>query len=313
MRRPTHSALPPARFSSQMNTIEPPCCCFISGKAERAASGNSLRPARRSSCARAQASSPRSARTRRGRHWRPECRDRQTRARNTANAACTWPSSVTSQSSGANHVRAELRGQIGSRARSSASASRSASTTQAPSLSRRCAVAAPIPPAAPVTSAILRRPALGLRHPLQLGFFERPVFDVEGFTLVEAEIAADGLCAAHHVDGVAVELAGKSARSSCPRRTLKRPTPGTSTTTGFASRIGGSCGPCAALVIGVIATRDSHFTAFARYSHRSSRAGSSGQRRDLGAQEMIRDRRCRSRPASRNLASPRTPALRRRR
>ena len=47
-----------------------------------------------------------------------------------------------------------------------------------------------------------------LRHALQLGFFEIPVLDVEGFLLGQAAIGGNAGRAAHHVDGVDVELAG---------------------------------------------------------------------------------------------------------
>ncbi len=93
------------------------------------------------------------------------------------------------------------------RTSSTAAPSRSASITQAPSFSSRAAVAAPIPPAPPVTSAILPDHFLGRGHPLQLGFFEQPVFDIEGFLLIQRDIVADGFGAAHHVDGIEVEFA----------------------------------------------------------------------------------------------------------
>ena len=59
----------------------------------------------------------------------------------------------------------------------------SASTTQAPSDRSFAAIAEPMPPAPPVTKADAAREALRLRHALQLGFLEQPVFDVEGFLL----------------------------------------------------------------------------------------------------------------------------------
>ena len=49
---------------------------------------------------------------------------------------------------------------------------------------------------------------LGLRHALQLGFLEQPIFDVERFLLGEADISADAGGAAHDVDRVDVEFAG---------------------------------------------------------------------------------------------------------
>ena len=59
----------------------------------------------------------------------------------------------------------------------------SASTTQAPSRSSRSAVALPMPPAPPVTSATLPASGFGLRHALELCLLQQPVFDVEGFLL----------------------------------------------------------------------------------------------------------------------------------
>ena len=46
------------------------------------------------------------------------------------------------------------------------------------------------------------------RHPLQLGLLERPVLDPELLALVDRGVGGDRLGAAHHVDGVDVELAG---------------------------------------------------------------------------------------------------------
>ncbi len=54
----------------------------------------------------------------------------------------------------------------------------------------------------------LARKALRLRHALQLGFFEQPVLDVEGFLFRQALIFGNRRGAAHDVDGVDVELAG---------------------------------------------------------------------------------------------------------
>ena len=45
-----------------------------------------------------------------------------------------------------------------------------------------------------------------LRHPLELGLFQEPVFDVERLLLVEADIAADAGGAAHDVDRVDIEF-----------------------------------------------------------------------------------------------------------
>ena len=49
---------------------------------------------------------------------------------------------------------------------------------------------------------------LGLRHPLELGLLERPVLDAELLGLVDGGVRREALGAAHHVDGVDVELAG---------------------------------------------------------------------------------------------------------
>ena len=59
---------------------------------------------------------------------------------------------------------------------------------------------------------------LGFRHALQLRFLQRPIFDVERFLLIEADIAADRLGSAHDVDRVAVELARPGAPWFCPRQ-----------------------------------------------------------------------------------------------
>src|SRR5690349_7346353 len=100
-----------------------------------------------------------------------------------------------------------------------ASASRSMSqmTTQAPSSMRRRAVASPMPPAPPVIRAT--RPASGLgRHALQLGLFEQPVLDVEGFLFGKAAVGGHAGRAAHHVDGVDVEFAGNAGRGLVGRK-----------------------------------------------------------------------------------------------
>ena len=89
---------------------------------------------------------------------------------------------------------------------------------QAPSPEQPVAVARPMPPAPPVTSAILAGEALRLRHALKLRLFEQPVFDVEGFLLLQPEIVGDSRRAAHDVDRVDVELGRRSAPSPCPWR-----------------------------------------------------------------------------------------------
>ena len=45
-------------------------------------------------------------------------------------------------------------------------------------------------------------------HSLQLGLFEQPVLDVEGFLLRKGDVAADGLGTTHDFDGTVVELGG---------------------------------------------------------------------------------------------------------
>ena len=49
---------------------------------------------------------------------------------------------------------------------------------------------------------------LGLRHPLQLRLFERPVLDAELLGIRDRRVGRERLGAAHHVDRVEVELAG---------------------------------------------------------------------------------------------------------
>ena len=49
---------------------------------------------------------------------------------------------------------------------------------------------------------------LGLGHARQLRLFQRPVLDAEFLRLGDRRVGGDGLRAAHHVDGVGVELAG---------------------------------------------------------------------------------------------------------
>ena len=56
------------------------------------------------------------------------------------------------------------------------------------------------------------REALRLRHALQLGLFEQPIFDVEGFLFGQAHIGVDRGGAAHHVDGIDVEFGGDAGR-----------------------------------------------------------------------------------------------------
>ena len=42
----------------------------------------------------------------------------------------------------------------------------------------------------------------------QLGFFEQPILDVEGFLLREADVLVEGFRPAHDLDGTVVELGG---------------------------------------------------------------------------------------------------------
>ncbi len=49
---------------------------------------------------------------------------------------------------------------------------------------------------------------LGLRHPPQLGFLERPVLDAKLLALLDGRVRGQRLGTAHHVDRVDVELAG---------------------------------------------------------------------------------------------------------
>ena len=53
---------------------------------------------------------------------------------------------------------------------------------------------------------------LGLGHPLQLGFFERPVFDVELLSVADGRVGRDRFGSTHDVDGVDVELASNTGR-----------------------------------------------------------------------------------------------------
>ena len=64
------------------------------------------------------------------------------------------------------------------------------------------------PSAAPVTSATRVASGLGLGIRCELGLLQRPVLDAELLALVDRRVGGDRLGAAHHVDGVDVELAG---------------------------------------------------------------------------------------------------------
>ena len=173
----------------------------------RARSGNSLRPGRRGCAARSPAWSPRSARPRRCRRWRPGCRARRTRARRTrcrrdrclvGDVHPVWRDAVAAETA--------------ARARPRPRASASPSSRRAPRRRRRAssrsAIALPMPPAPPVIRAMRPASGAGWRQAAQLGLLQRPILDVERFLLRQAEIAADRLGAAHDVDGVAIELGG---------------------------------------------------------------------------------------------------------
>ena len=53
---------------------------------------------------------------------------------------------------------------------------------------------------------------LGLGHPLQLGLFQEPVFNIERFLTGQGCVGRDGLRALHHIDGVDVELCRHTGR-----------------------------------------------------------------------------------------------------
>ena len=70
---------------------------------------------------------------------------------------------------------------------------------------------------------------LGLRHPGQLGLLQGPVLDAELLRLADRRVGRHRLGAAHHVDGVDVELAGHPGgllvacrRRTCPPRAPAR-------------------------------------------------------------------------------------------
>ena len=87
-------------------------------------------------------------------------------------------------------------------------ASRSATTTQAPSAASFSAVALPMPDAAPVTSAT--RVASGLGFGIRWSLASSSAqYSMRNFSrLVDRGVGRQALGAAHHVDGVDVELAG---------------------------------------------------------------------------------------------------------
>ena len=80
-------------------------------------------------------------------------------------------------------------------------------TTHAPSAARRVAIALPMPDAAPVTKRDAGGVGLGLGHALKFGLLERPVLDAELLGIGDRRVGRQRLGAAHHVDGVDVELA----------------------------------------------------------------------------------------------------------
>ena len=181
----------------------------------------------------------RSAPTRRYRHWRRGYRRRHIRAPRPSNAArhCVFVGHVGD--SRAHAIVAWRIWRAPRRSPQAVRASRSASTTQAPSASRRAAVAEPMPPAPPVISAMRPSSDFGLGHALQLGFFQRPVFDAERFLLRQSDIAADRFGAAHDVDGVARRTPAEMRAVVLSLASVNIPTCGTSITTGLASRMAG--------------------------------------------------------------------------
>jgi hypothetical protein len=51
---------------------------------------------------------------------------------------------------------------------------------------------------------------LGLRHALEFGFLQCPIFDGKCLGFRKADIAADRCCAAHDIDGIDIEFGGNS-------------------------------------------------------------------------------------------------------
>ena len=128
--------------------------------------------------------------------------------------------------------------------------SRSATTTQAPSAASRSAIALPMPLAAPVTSATRVASGFGFGIRGELGLLQRPVLDAELLALVDRRVGGDRLGAAHHVDGVDVELAGHPGGLLVRAEAEHARRPGTSTIAGSAPRIGGLSGVGVPVVVG---------------------------------------------------------------
>ena len=147
-----------------------------------------------------------------------------------------------------------------------------------------------MPPAPPVMKRDAAGERLRLRHALELGLFEQPVFDVERLLLGEADIAADAGGAAHDVDGVDVELGGD------PRRRLVL---GEGQHADARNEIDDGVGiahrrrirPLAALVIGRVVGAIGREPLVERGDDRVEvhrrRIEGEDQRPDLGAQEMV--------------------------
>ena len=125
------------------------------------------------------------------------------------------------------------------------------------------------------------------------------------------DIAADRLGAAHHVDRIAVELAGKAGGGLVRRKASGGRCRARARRPGSASRIGGSPGVGAALVVGLVAGAIGR-QASASYASSSSRADPASAARSWCAGND-RGRKCRWRPAARSRDCRRIPAPRRRR
>ena len=101
-----------------------------------------------------------------------------------------------------------------------------------------------------------RRQWLRFRHPGQFGLFQGPVFDPELLGLVDGAVVRDGLGAAHHVDGVEVELTG-NPRGLFVLSVAEHPDPGDQHDRRIGTAHGGGAGGGVPLVVGrvVLAVR----------------------------------------------------------
>ena len=132
--------------------------------------------------------------------------------------------------------------------------------------------------------------ALGLGHALQLGFFEQPVLDVEGFLLGQADVGVDAVGAAHHVDGVDVELAG-DAGGGLVLREGQHADAGDQVDDGVGIAHGRAGWALAALVVGAVVGAVGFQRGIQAGQH-GVHIGVAGvevqhQRADLGAQEVV--------------------------